>query len=252
MSAKRLNFGFFSAFTLKVLACLFMLVDHVGFAFFPEQEWMRIVGRIAYPLFAFFIAEGCRYTKNKHRRFLSVFVLGVICELVFVVFYNKYFGNILLTFSISILLIYLLQYAKKSFGTSEKKGVVISSVFCICVAVTFLFCEYIGIEYGFFGIMTPVLVTLFDDVSCSAKENYQKPVKRFLSIAMFALGLLLLALYNPSLGDLQMWGMLAIPLVVMYNGNKGKYSFKYGFYLFYPLHLVLIQALLYAMNIQAI
>ena len=122
ISEAKLRWVFLSAFELKILACLFMLIDHVGVVLLVQYEWMRIVGRLSYPLFAFFIAEGCRYTKNKRRRFLSVFVLGVICEIVFVVSQGMYIGTILLTFSISILLIYLLQYAKKEYLVNTKNG----------------------------------------------------------------------------------------------------------------------------------
>ena len=235
--------GFLSAFELKILACAFMLIDHVGLVFFPQYEWMRIVGRLSYPLFAFFIAEGCRYTKNKLRRFLSVFVLGVICELVFVVVQGQYLGNILLTFSISIILIYLLQYAKKKYLENTKNGVLFFALFAVSIVLTFVFCRYVGVEYGFFGVMTPVFVILFDDVSQDNKESFRKPRKRLLSYVVFAVSLLMMSVYNPQLGSIQLWCLLSIPLVLLYNGEKGRYSFKYGFYIFYPLHIAVIQGI---------
>jgi len=243
ISNARFRWNYLSAFELKILACVFMLIDHVGLVFFPQYEWMRIVGRLSYPLFAFFIAEGCRYTKNKLRRFLSVFVLGVICELVFVVVQGQYLGNILLTFSISILLIYLLQYAKKKYLENTKNGVLLFALFAVSIVLTFVFCRYVGVEYGFFGVMTPVFVTLFDDVSQDNKESFRKPRKRLLSYVVFAVSLLMMSVYNPQLGSIQLWCLLSIPLVLLYNGEKGRYSFKYGFYIFYPLHIAVIQGI---------
>ena len=55
---------------LKLIAAFAMLLDHVGILLFPQIRLLRILGRLAYPIFAFMIAEGCRYTKNKLRYFL--------------------------------------------------------------------------------------------------------------------------------------------------------------------------------------
>ena len=52
------------SFTLHILAKLFMLCDHLWATLYPEQEWMTCVGRLAFPIFAFMIAEGCYYTKK--------------------------------------------------------------------------------------------------------------------------------------------------------------------------------------------
>ena len=58
---------------LKIIAAISMFIDHMGLIFFPGVELFRILGRIALPIFAFMIAEGCKYTKNRLRYFLSVF-----------------------------------------------------------------------------------------------------------------------------------------------------------------------------------
>ena len=58
------NFGL-SGNALKIIAAISMVIDHVGLMFFPTLKILRIIGRLAYPIFAFMIAEGCYYTKNK-------------------------------------------------------------------------------------------------------------------------------------------------------------------------------------------
>ena len=50
---------------LKIIAAAAMLIDHIGAYLLPQVRILRIIGRIAFPIFAFMIAEGCRYTKNK-------------------------------------------------------------------------------------------------------------------------------------------------------------------------------------------
>ena len=79
------NIKIFNGNTLKFLACITMLIDHAGILLFPQYDIFRIIGRIAFPIFAFMIAEGCRYTKNKLRHFLMIFGLGVLCQLAYVV-----------------------------------------------------------------------------------------------------------------------------------------------------------------------
>jgi hypothetical protein len=110
----------FNGNTLKILAAIFMFLDHFGLLFFREgtlaNAWLRGFGRLSMPLFAFMIAEGCRYTKNKVKHFFLLFGLGAACQIVYIIFdpHTMYLG-ILLTFSISTLIIYAMQYAKKCF-----------------------------------------------------------------------------------------------------------------------------------------
>ena len=121
----------FNSNTVKLLAAFFMLLDHIGVVFFPYNiGLLRILGRISMPLFAFAIAEGCRYTKNKWKHFFLLFGLGAVCQLVYFIFdpTTIYFG-ILITFSFSTLMIYALQFAKKC--TIEEKPNAVRAVCAI-------------------------------------------------------------------------------------------------------------------------
>ena len=124
---------------LKLLAAAFMLVDHIGVLLFPDILWLRFIGRFSMPLFAFMIAEGCRYTKNKCKHFLLLFGLGVVCQAVYIIFdpTNVYLG-ILITFSISTLIIYALQYAKLCiFEENAKTSKQINALFTLVGAFSF-------------------------------------------------------------------------------------------------------------------
>lgn len=81
-----------------------------------------------------------------------------------------------------------------------------------------------GIDYGFFGIVLPLMVYLFD--------------KKELKLIMFTVGLILLSLTRDAI---QWWSMLTIIPIVFYNGKRGKLKIKYFFYGYYPLHIVVIQ-----------
>ena len=95
-----------SASTLKIIACIFMVIDHIGAVLLPEIEILRIIGRLSYPIFAYFLAEGCRYTRNKLKRFLLVFGLAILCETVAYIVSGEPDGGILVNFCMAILLIY--------------------------------------------------------------------------------------------------------------------------------------------------
>ena len=75
--------GFLNGNHLKLIAAFTMLLDHAGILLFPRVQLFRILGRLAYPIYAYMIAEGCRYTKNKLRYFLMVFGLGAACQIVY-------------------------------------------------------------------------------------------------------------------------------------------------------------------------
>ena len=57
---------------LKIIACVSMIFDHIGIIMFPTAIWLRAIGRLAYPLFAFCIAEGCYYTKDKIKHLIII------------------------------------------------------------------------------------------------------------------------------------------------------------------------------------
>ena len=96
---------------LKILALIAMTIDHIGCYLYPTHEWMRIVGRLAFPIFAYMIAEGARYTKNRKKYLGMMFGLGVICQIVYYFAMGSLFQCILITFTFSIVLIYALDYA---------------------------------------------------------------------------------------------------------------------------------------------
>ena len=241
---------------LKIIAAIFMVIDHVGLLFFPTNMFLRILGRISYPLFAFMIAEGAKYTKNKLKHFLMMFGLAVICQIVYFFFDN---GNlymcILVTFSLSTLCLYALEFFKKTlFDNNAKflKKAFASATFLVSVFSVFLFCECFQVDYGFFGCMIPVLINIFDFHQIPAPEKLKKldclPIKLFcLSIGLLLLsaycGSLYIQMHMPAWKYLQCYSFLALIPIAFYGGKKGKWNMKYFFYLFYPLHLALLEGI---------
>jgi hypothetical protein len=229
--------------TLKLLAAFFMLIDHIGMIFFPSIDLFRIIGRIAFPLFSFLIAEGCRYTRNPRTRFFMVLGLGIICETVYVLYAGVIQGNILLTFSLSILLIHALDHFKCCFYSGSRISVITSAALFLALLVgAVIICPILSIDYGIFGVCAPVLASLFDYKEGKHSEFFRYYNHLPIKVAAFALMLLFLVI-DRGLRDLQTWCLLALPFLFLYNGRRGRKGFKYGFYIFYPVHLLLLEGL---------
>ena len=60
----KINFRTLNGNALKIIGAVSMFIDHVGVLFFPRVLFLRIIGRLAFPIFAYLIAEGCRHTNN--------------------------------------------------------------------------------------------------------------------------------------------------------------------------------------------
>ncbi len=228
MSLDLFKKGFLTSNMLKVIAMVTMLIDHVGVHLFPTEISFRIVGRLAMPIFAYLIAEGCRYTKNKPRHFSEVFLLGAFCQTVMFIGGETKL-NILMTFSVSILLIYITDIAMK-----DKRFLALPIVLVPLLYPTVtMILPRIGVafDYGYFGIILPLLAFV--------------PKKKILKVAAFAVGLVLLSRVS---GKIQFYSLFALIPIFFYNGERGKFGFKYAFYIFYPLHLFVIFVIKYIMG----
>ena len=232
---------FLSGNTLKIIAAFCMLVDHIGVMFFPGVQIFRIVGRIALPIFAFMIAEGCRYTRNKLRYFLTVFILGVLCQVVYFIYDGDTYLSILITFSISILLIYLFQFFKSL--VFDKYALLFLKVltgilFVASIISVYFLNEVLEIDYGFYGCMMPLFASAFHFENTKDSNISKFIASRYFGLASMSVCMLLLALSN---GTRQFYSFLAIPILLLYNGKRGKTNMKYFFYIFYPAHLLILE-----------
>ena len=63
---------------LKLFAIITMVIDHIGYALFPEVLLLRIIGRLSLPIFAFLVAEGYHYTRNIKQYMFRIFIFAII------------------------------------------------------------------------------------------------------------------------------------------------------------------------------
>jgi len=236
--------GILSGSTIKILACIFMAFDHAGAIFFSDLTVFRAIGRLAFPLFAYFIAEGCKYTKNKLKRFLTVFIIGAMYILFYLIYAKEVYCNVFITFSISILLIYLWTWFKKYIFDDRRLTLATLSLLGIIAlgAATWFLSENVYLEYGFKGAILPLLISLFDFKDMNAPSFLKRLDNHYVALLCMALGLSLLCI-NANLGEIQLYSFLSVALLLLYNGKVGNKKMKYAFYIFYPAHLVIIEGI---------
>ena len=125
---ERRGFRGLDATALKLIAVLFMTIDHVG-AFCGSFAWvaghmypLRLVGRIAAPVFLFFVAEGLRHTRDKRlylkRMYLASLCFGLLNAFVGALLGCR-FGNIFQSFAWLIGLVLVTESAAE--GIRERK-----------------------------------------------------------------------------------------------------------------------------------
>lgn len=235
--------------TLKIFAAIAMVIDHFAVVFtnvlpHPLFIALRIIGRLSFPIFAFMISEGARYTKNKLRHFLMIFSLGVFCQLVFLFVGGKGPLNILITFSISILLIYSLNYFKKAVFSANAhliKKIASGGLFIAGIVGAYIFNSYFLYDYGFFGCITPVASSLFDFKGINVPTRIKKLDTITLRVLSSLVAVILIIITNWDYVRLCL--LLSFILLFLYSGKKGNANMKYFFYIFYPIHLAALQGL---------
>ena len=213
-----------TGFVLKIIAALAMLIDHAAIMLFDDLIWMRAIGRLAFPIFAYLISEGFIYTRDRFAYFKRLCLLGLLCQLAYALEGESFYMGVLLVFSYSIILCELVDRARKDEAGRWKW----LGLFAAAVTAYFVFAHFFTVDYGPFGVLLPVLPTLFRDKG-----------RKF---AAFSLGVA--AVYLWSAIELKFGGEVcafaALPLIWFYNGKPGKRRYKSFFYVFYPLHLALL------------
>ena len=274
---KAKDFGILSGSTLKLIACIAMFVDHFGLIIYPTKMIFRIIGRLAFPMFAYFIAEGCKYTRNKLKHFLLLFSVGVVYFFFYLYAFESVYPSVFLTFSVSILNVYLLQrlkeYVFNTGSTAAPNGSISTDVvkdtentdetnhrvkFSRVLIAVFVFLCALGIsyipfhfapfDYGYIGMLAPVLISLFDFSKVDAPSKLKSLDSKAVRLLFLAIICVSLAIRNPALKTelfgfrftIQVFNLFSLPLLALYNGKAGTKKLKYFFYAFYPLHLGII------------
>ena len=200
-------------FTLKIIAIITMFLDHY-YRIIGGPEWLSILGRLAFPIFAFSISEGYSHTKNVNKYLMRLLNFAIIIQLPNFLGFQEYPLNIFFTLALGLFCLEILD--------NNKINIVVRYI--VVLYLCFL-AEKTGLDYGAYGV---ILIILFNKL----KNN-----KLYIFIAFLALNLVILKIGN--LSEMQIYSIFSLIPIFLYNGKKG-YGMKYFFYLFYPLHFIFL------------
>lgn len=221
-----------SLFVIKSIAIFTMLLDHIGVFFYPQNIYLRLIGRLSFPLFAWAIANGSIYTKNINKYFIRIFIFAVVSQIPYQLVFNE-FGvtepglNILFTLSAGLLGIILFKKIK-----IFPFRLLIALILSILVTL-------IKSDYGIFGLLSIFVFYLFNNSKVKMGFLYSLLLVVFYLIPVFFNSLLGNIFTVSYLNILQIFSVLSLMFINLYDGKIGV-KMKYFFYLFYPLHLTVI------------
>lgn len=230
-----------TSFGLKIIAIISMLIDHLGDAWFKQTTVMNVIGRIAFPIFAFQISEGYIYTKNLKKYFFRLFIFALLSQIPFMLFRSTFTTdfalNIFFTLSFGLFTIFLYdKLINNSF--SLMKNIKIENFFkhffaILCLLIIGILAEVAKFDYGFYGILIIFLFYVF-------RNNKILMYVSFIiaSIIRYAV-IIYYDGYHYLYIFLIIFTILPLLLLHFYNGKQGR-KVKYFMYIFYPIHLLIL------------
>lgn len=206
------NFSLTAA-QLRILALGLMLLDHAGRVLFPAQTWMVCLGRLAFPIFAFQTAEGCRHTRDFRRYCLRLAVFALISEIPFNLMAG---GRLFFPGHQNVMFTLLLGLLACRFYDRGQAWAALPA---------FLAAALLRMDYGALGVMTVLVFHVF------------RGEKR-----MQLLFLALINAFGYGAFSIQTFAVLAWVPICLYRGEKGwgGKGLQYGSYVFYPLHMLIL------------
>lgn len=223
---------------MQLVAIVTMIIDHVGAIFFPSIMLLRVIGRIAFPLFCWGIAMGAEKTRDFNRYALRLLVLGVISQIFYMKALNHSWHelNVLATLLLGLLAIRGIQL--KRFGTQLWGPLV-----CLIIAAAY------RMDYGWQGVMLIILMYLARHTRggltalmvsfCLLWGSRSGPMFYGVSLNSGFLPLDIGLSQLISLISLQFLAILALPLM-MFRTNSGIKLPKWFSYAAYPGHLLIL------------
>ena len=227
----------FTGAQLKYIAFISMLIDHVnnalitpildgsGFLLYLSNIF-SILGRIAFPIFVFFIVEGFFKTKNRKKYLITLIVFGIISEVPFDMFtsktfFNPYWNNMIFTLALCLITIWIIDALKEKI----KIKALWYTVSIIIVIISGLSAMELSLDYDYHAVVVAYISYIF----------YDKP--------LIGAGLGYLSIIK------EFYSFLGFGLTLTYNGKRGK-QYKWINYLFYPIHILILGILRFYLKLK--
>ena len=220
-----------NGFHLKLIAVCTMFIDHMGDTLFPGVMWLRCIGRVAFPIFCFLIAEGCVHTHDRKKYVLRLLVFAVLSEIPFNLMtgravWNPYDQNVLWTLLLGAAVCWLMD------GALKRRTAPAFVLTGAAMVAAFWLLEVFCTDYGGWGML---LVAMFYGVRRAPYGQAAKMAAQAVGLAFFCIGVM-------GGVTIELWALTALVPIWLYNGQRG-FSHKavqYGFYAFYPLHILIL------------
>lgn len=213
-----------NASILKIIAMVTMLIDHIGAILFPDIQILRIIGRLSFPIFAYFIAEGCIYTKSHSKYLMRILICATVFQVIDCIIRPGCPPSVLWAYAASVGFVMLYRWSKQKWN--------VRGMTCIaCAFMISLLLLIFRVDYFFFGFLFIISAYLLHD----------KRIKWIpMTLSLFGVGFL----YGH-----QFWALLSIPLLMLHDGQKDKLKLGRFMYYFYPLHFLLLGVIQYVVNL---
>ena len=215
-----------TAFDIKLIAIVTMVIDHIGLFFFPNVLELRMIGRLAFPLFAWLIANGAYHTHNIKIYLVRLLALALISQVPFSLANHyrdsSYVGlNVLFTLCLGLIAIIIIKKIKYKL------------VWIFGVLLCALTASFLNTDYGAMGVFSIVAFYIFFNNT------------KHLLLSQFIIYVIpyfdaLQQLYWPGL--IELLGLFSLIFIYFYNKKEGPKT-KYLFYIFYPIQYVVIYLL---------
>ncbi|WP_144772122.1 TraX family protein [Enterococcus casseliflavus] len=216
---------------LKYIAITAMFFDHF-FAVFVVHESMagsllRITGRVVAPIMCYLIAEGFNYTSDIKKYTKRLLLFALISHFPYVWYFNLPWWKATSVMWGLVLGLLALTFVKK---TKHSVPIKMLAVFICCILAY-------NADWNFISVLWILFFGLY-------KNNFEKQILSFTMIGIFFY--IIPTLIRSGVMHSYEFGIfLSIPILSMYNGKPGKKQryLKWGFYIFYPLHLLILYLL---------
>ncbi len=232
-----------TAFQLKMLAVITMLIDHIG-AVILEQSFkmqgavwhldlfLRCIGRLAFPLFAFFIVEGFHYTHDRKKYALRLLILALLSEYPFDIAFSGYvdfgYANVIWTLLLGLLTIWTIDVLFRHCHGNILKEIL--SVVLACVIPVAIELFLLNSDYTIYGIAAIVIMYLLRK-------------HKLIGFAAAVIWLAVIMTPMEAFPMMEAFALLDLIPLYFYHGTQGR-KWRPFFYAFYPVHLSVLAFIL--------
>ena len=239
-----------TSFSLKIIALISMFLDHLSYPLYGGYSFLNLIGRIAFPIFAFQISEGFTHTKNIKKYFFRLGLFAIISQIPFGLFHHKFISansialNVFFTLFLGLLCIWIYEKLTNNFNVSSNENKkhmlnsnntfsIINIIGILIVCLIAYIAEILNTDYGFWGVLVLFTFYLFKNKKFATIASFC-----ILCIIKYAYRLIVYGFNMPTF-LLGIFTIFPIIFIGLYNGKQGK-KIKYFLYLFYPVHLLLL------------